>query len=324
MGPTLPPFRPFAYCAGRLDVMRFRHNLRGVNLELLRTFLSVVEHGSLNKAAERMRVSQSTLTRQMQSLEQEMGGRLLERSKTGVALTAAGYALHERVGPLLVSFDEALRETRTIARGKSATLRLGYTMSAADYLHPALTALRRSQPQVKVRLFDLSPGEQIEGLRKGELDLALIGNPGTFLSREFFVRRLVSLPVYVALAESHPLAAAPSVRLAELRGEQFVGVSEKDIPGHNQWLAQACRRAGFRPRGVVDSDSLTHGLATIVSDGAVALLPEYTKKTNVPGVVFRPLRDATVRWDLALAWQRGKLSVPVKAMLDALPMQPPK
>ncbi len=291
-----------------------------MNLDLLRSFLAIVEDGSLNKAAERLRVSQSTLTRQMQTLEDEVGGRLLERSKTGVALTAAGYTLHDRARPLLNAFDAALVETRKVARGKSSQLRLGYMMSAAaDYLHPALTALRRAHPEVKVILRDLSPGEQIAALRRGELDLALIGNPGTYLAREFFVRRLASLPVLVALADNHPLATAATVRLADLRREIFVGALEQDMPGHNKWLVQLCRRAGFRLRGVLDSDSLSHGLATIVSEGAVALLPEYAAQMRVPGVVFRPLRDANVKWDLAFVWQRGKTSIPVRAMLDALP-----
>lgn len=291
-----------------------------MNLDLLRSFLAIVEDGSLNKAAERLRVSQSTLTRQMQTLEDEVGGRLLERSKTGVALTAAGYTLHDRARPLLNAFDAALVETRKVARGKSSQLRLGYMMSAAaDYLHPALTALRRAHPEVNVILRDLSPGEQIAALRRGELDLALIGNPGTYLAREFFVRRLASLPVLVALADNHPLATAATVRLADLRREIFVGALEQDMPGHNKWLVQLCRRAGFRLRGVLDSDSLSHGLATIVSEGAVALLPEYAAQMRVPGVVFRPLRDANVKWDLAFVWQRGKTSIPVRAMLDALP-----
>ncbi|HEY9250034.1 MAG TPA: LysR family transcriptional regulator, partial [Rariglobus sp.] len=63
----------------------------------MKSFFAIVEQGSLNKAAERLRVSQSTLTRQMQSLEQEVGGALLERSPGGVALTATGHALAEKM-----------------------------------------------------------------------------------------------------------------------------------------------------------------------------------------------------------------------------------
>lgn len=306
--------------------MRRAHNPPArVNLDLLHTFFAVVEHGSLNRAAERLGFSQSTLTRQMRALEAEIGGRLFERSTTGVALTATGHALLDGARPVLASLERVLDDTRKLARGQSARLRIGYLMSAAaDYLHPALAALRRAHPEVKVKLFDLSPGEQIAALRRGELDVALIGAAGAFVSKEFFVRKLATLPILVAVAEQHPLAAQSSLRLADLRGQLFVGAKDSDVPGHNCWVVQLCRRARFRPRFVDDADSLTHGLAMVVTDGAVSLLPEYARKVAVPGVVFRPLRDPAAKWDLLVAWQRGKASEPVRALLDALPSTPAK
>jgi DNA-binding transcriptional LysR family regulator len=294
-----------------------------VHLDLLRSFFAVVEHGSLNKAAERLRVSQSTLTRQMRALEAKVGGRLLERSATGVALTATGHTLLEGMRPVLAQFDAVFDATRKHARGQHGTLRVGYLMSAAaEYLHPALAATRRAHPDVKIKLLDLSPGEQIAALRKGEIDLALIGTAGSFLLREFFVRRLAALPVLVALAEHHPLAARDTLQIADLRRELFVGAPESDMPGHNAWVTQLGRRAGFRPRFIGDSDSLTHALATVVTEGAVGLMPDYTRRMTVPGVVFRPLRDRGVAWDLLVAWQRGKASAPLRALLEALPSSP--
>ena len=291
-----------------------------VNLDILRSFFAIIEHGSLNKAAERMRVSQSTLTRQMHALEEVIGGRLFERGTTGVALRASGHALADGIRPVLADFDAVIAGVRTLAHGKSKQLRVGYLASAAaDYLHPALAALRRAHPEVKVKLHDLSPGEQIDALRKGEIDVALIGNVGTFLSREFFVRRIAWLPLMVALPETHPLASKTSLQIADLKRESFIGAPERDMPGHNRWIIQLCKRAGFRPRFLLDADSLTEGLAAIVMEGAVSLLPEYTKRAAVPGVVFRPLRDATAKWDLIVAWQRGKVSPPVRVLVDALP-----
>ncbi|MES2697748.1 MAG: LysR family transcriptional regulator [Verrucomicrobiota bacterium] len=292
-----------------------------MNLDLLRSFFAIVEHGSLNRAAEQLHVSQSTLTRQMQALEQEVGGLLLERSTSGVALTAAGHALLDGMQPVVASFDAALAAARQRARGRSTTLRIGYLMSlAGDYLHPALASLRRTHPEVGVKLLDLSPGEQIAALRAGELDLALLGHAGPLVAREFFVRRLATVPVFAVLAATHPLATAPSVRLADLKRELFVGAHERDLPGHNAWIAQLCRRAGFRPR-LIETDSLTHALATVVTEGAVDLLPEYTKKSAGSDVVYRPLREKNATWQLCVAWQRGKTSAPVRAILDALPTQ---
>lgn len=291
-----------------------------MNLDLLRSFFAVIEHGSLNQAAEQLHVSQSTLTRQMHALEHAVGGRLLERSSSGVALTAAGTRLADGMKPLLEKFDLVIDDARKQARGQSARLRIGYQMSlAAEYLHPALAALRRAHPEVKVTLLDLSPGEQIEALRKGEIDLALLGHPGGVVTKEFYVRRLARYPVFVVVGATHPLAAQLSVRLADLKRELFVGASDRDLPGHNAWITQLCRKAGFRPRFVLNAESLTHGLATVVTEGAVTLMPDYAKTAAGPGVVFRPLRETNAHWDLYVAWQRGKVSEPVRAILAALP-----
>lgn len=300
--------------------MRFVHNpARIVNLDLLRSFFAVVESGSLNKAAERLRVSQSTLTRQMQSLEQEAGGALLERGTGGVAPTAAGHALIEKARPLLEQFDEAMAEVRRRARGQSATLRVGYLMSAAAcYLNPALVAVRRSHPEVKVAMRDLSPGEQMAALRAGEIDAGLIGQTGALLAKEFYVKKIAALPVWVALPEDHRLADAKSVRLSDLKNELFVGAPEADVPGHNRWVSQLCKKAGFRARFTQDAESLTHGLSLVVTEGAVSLQPDYIKRQQVPGVAFRELKDEPAKWDMMVAWQRGKSSDALKTLVDAL------
>jgi DNA-binding transcriptional LysR family regulator len=291
-----------------------------VHLDLLRSFLTVVEHGSLNQAAERLHVAQSTLTRQIQALEHHVGGRLFERTATGVALTAAGRTFHEGVRPVLAALEQVLDDTRRQVRGESARLRIGCLMSlVGELLHPALAAFRRAHPEVKVRLADLSPGEQIEALRRGELDLALFGGTGSFVAREFHLRRLATFPVLAVLGETHPFAQQVEVHLKDLARESFVGARERDLPGYNAWMAKLCRRAGFRPRVVIETDSLTHGLAAVVIEGAVALFPSYTRPAAGSGVVYRPLRDRGATWDLFAAWPRGKTPAPVRTMLEALP-----
>lgn len=296
-----------------------RITVGSVNIEWLRSFFAIVEQGSLNKAAERLRVSQSTLTRQMQALEQEAGGALLERGPGGVALTAAGHALREGMRPVLAKFDAAMAGARQRARGQSEEVRIGYLMSAAaNYMNPALAALRRAHPEVKVTMRDLSPGEQIAALRAGEIDVGLIGQAGALLMKEFYVKTLARLPVVVALAADHPLAERAAVKLTDLRRDVFVGAEDADMPGHNRWVAQLCKGAGFRARFVQNAESLTHGLALVVTEGAVSLLPGYTERLKVPGVVFRPLRDAAAKCELMVAWQRGPAGVALKGLIEAL------
>ena len=290
-----------------------------MHLDLLRTFLVVSELGSLNKAALRLRLSQSTLTRQIHALEHEIGGALFERGPSGMALTATGHTFGQELAPVLAQLDAALATARRSARGQSATLRIGYLASAApEYLNPALTVLRREHPEVKVKLLDLSPGQQLAALDRGELDLGMIGHPGSLKSCAVYVRRLASLPVMVAMSEQHRLSSRRAVELADLKQELFVGAAESDLPGYDRWLVQVCRKARFRPRIIDVADSLSHSLSVVVTEGAVTLLPAYTKEARVPGVVFRPLADASITWDLVVVWQRGKIPAPVKAMLAAL------
>src|SRR6201997_326000 len=122
-------------------------------LELIRSFLTVVEEGSLHRAAARLSISQPALSRQMQALEHELGGRLLERMATGVSPTAGGQALAKRMGAVLASYDLAMSDTRRVLRGETDQVRIAYLVSVAQqYLSGALRKVRRSHPETVFKL----------------------------------------------------------------------------------------------------------------------------------------------------------------------------
>ncbi len=299
--------------------MRISHSLGSMNPDHLRTFFFVLEAGSLNKAAEQLHVSQSTLTRHIQALEHVVGGKLLERTSSGVVPTATGEELRAGMRPVLDRFDQVLRQVRGFARGERELLRIGYLGSAAaTYLNPVLATFRSAHPEVRIRLLDLSPGEQINALRENQIDVALIGHAGAYLTREFYTRRLASTGVLVALSDDNRLVKKESLRIENLQEERFVGAATMDMPGHNQWVTQLCRRAGFRPHFVIDSDSLAHGFASVVSEEAVMLVPDYLSTTTIPGITFRPLNDPAISWKIYVAWQRGKVAGPLIYLLDTL------
>src|SRR5262249_13856121 len=130
--------------------MRNSHHPRTV-LEKLRLFLVVLEEGSLRRAAERLRISQSAITRQLQLLEHVLGARVVERTSAGVRHTSGGHALAEKAKTLLADYDSAMAEVRCLVRGESDRLRIGYVASAVqEYLGRALATLRRTHPKVRV------------------------------------------------------------------------------------------------------------------------------------------------------------------------------
>ena len=286
-------------------------------------FLVVMEEGSLRRAAQRLRLSQSAITRQLQSLEHDLGGRILERTSAGVRPTSGGHALAEKAGRLLADYDATMADVRRLVRGESERLRIGYVASAVEeYLGPGLAALRRVYPKVKVKMLDLTPGEQISALRKGEIDLALTHHGADLLSRDFYTRKLASVPSLVVLPANHPLVSKRQISISQLKNETFVGAPEYDVPGYNQKVIQFCRKFGkFRPSFVTIGQpaSLAEGIALSANEEAVSLHPAFISHLRIPNVVMVPIGDREATWDLFVVWQRGKTAGPLRALIDALP-----
>jgi DNA-binding transcriptional LysR family regulator len=291
----------------------------GRMMDRIRALLTVIEEGSVNRAALRLHITQPALSRQMQALENELGGKLLEREPSGVKPTGLGHALVKSMRPLVGSYDTALADLRRQARGERSELRVGYLLSAAQsMLTPALAKLRKSLPEVKLKLHDMSPREQIDGLRAGELDLGLIGQEGVMAAHEFHSIKLCSLSVCVAVADSDPIATRKNIALKELKGRDFIGVDEAQVPGRNRWITALCKSAGFKPRFAVVVDGITNVLSQVVSESAVTLLPGYFAKLQHPGVTFVPVSDEKAHWDFFVLWQKGRASAATRALVDAL------
>ncbi|PTX97663.1 LysR family transcriptional regulator [Verrucomicrobia bacterium LW23] len=288
-------------------------------LDNIRMFLVALEEGSLNRAAVRLRVSQPALTRHMQALEAELGGELFERTPSGIRPTDAGHALAASMPPVIAAYEAGVAEARRLLRGQRDLLRVGYLGSAAQrFLNPALALLRQSLPRIKVKLLDLSPGEQITALRQGEIDLAIIGQEGGFAANEFYTRKLATLPVVALLPADHALAGQVSISLQELAGERFIGAPEADMPGRDRWITQLCRRAGFRPRFAHVAQTISESFSLVSSEGAVTLGPGYLQGYPAAGVAMVPVREEYATWDFLIVWQRGKTAASALALLDAL------
>lgn len=286
----------------------------------------VLEEGSLRRAAERLHISQSAITRQIQLLEHDLAGRVLERTSAGVRPTSGGHALAAKARDLVGDYDSTMAEVRRLVRGDGERLRIGYVASAVqEFLGPALGALRRAYPKVKVKMLDQTPGEIIIALRQGEIDLALTHHGADLLSRDFYIHKLASVPSVVALPLDHQLASLKQIHISELKGDAFVGAPDAIVPGYNQKIVQFCRRFGkFRPRFIaIDRPaSLAEGLAIAANEGAISIHPIFISHLGIPNVAMVPVADKEATWDLFVVWQRGKISGPLRALLEALQLKP--
>ncbi|MES2507476.1 MAG: LysR family transcriptional regulator [Verrucomicrobiota bacterium] len=288
-------------------------------IDRIRALLTVIEEGSVNRAAVRLRITQPALSRQMKLLESEVGGKLLDRETSGVKPTGLGHALVKAMSPVITAYETALADVRRQARGTRSELRVGYLISAAQpLLTPTLERLRKTHPEMKLKLHDMSPREQIDALKSGELDLALIGQEGAVAAQDFYSFKLCSLGVCAAISASDPLASRTQIAIKDLRRHDFIGVDEDQMPGRNRWITSLCRNVGFKPRFLAIPDGITHVLSMVASESAVTLLPDYFKTTTHPGIAFVPISDAKARWDFIVLWQRGKTPASITTLVNAL------
>ncbi|MFC8420590.1 LysR family transcriptional regulator [Streptomyces sp. NPDC057236] len=256
-----------------------------VDTRLLRYFAAVAEEGSLTGAAKRLFVSQPALTKQIRRLEDDLGGRLFTRSRSGMALTEAGREFASRVPALLDGWDEAVQATASAAR----VLRLGFLDAGAVGAVPEVIAeFRRAQPEWRVELRQFDWSDPSAGLARGEVDAAVVRLPfpgqESFVVRELFVEeRGVLLPV------RHPLANNGTVEFWELRDEPFVAAGTEAGAWREHWLASEERDG--HPVRVGAVTSRPDEWLGAVAGGCVALAPASAARFHShPGVVFRPVR----------------------------------
>jgi DNA-binding transcriptional LysR family regulator len=278
-------------------------------VDRLRAVLVIMEEGSVSRAAVRLRLSQPTLTRQLQALEQELGAPLFERGPWGVRPTDLAHRLRESMGPVIAAYDRAWADLSARAHGRQTQIRVGYLgLSAARFLTPVLGEFQQAHPGIRLWLLDQTPREQLKALRAGDLDLALIGQEGAALGNEFYRQRVARIGVVAILPSGHALAGRKSVSLRELAGEPFVLPAESAVPGRRQWAAELCRKAGFRLRSSGETGSVTDTFARVAGERAVSLLPDYLEATPPPGVSLVRLSDRFATWEFSLLRQRGRMA----------------
>jgi DNA-binding transcriptional LysR family regulator len=276
-----------------------------MELRHLRYFVAVAEALSFTQAAASLHLAQPSLTRQIHNLEEELGVRLLNRSKSRVALTEEGRAFLLDARRLLALASESIQAVQRLSRGESGQLNIGYVAHFNFELLPKTLALfRQAFPHTALNLFDLPPAEQLRALAARKIDLGFVGLRPPPAARELQCDCIARHRIVVVLPLKHPLAKRARLQFAELKPMFFVGLSETTHPGFREWLSHTCQQAaGFTPR-ILQEAELEPGLMSFVAEGlGVALAREQIKNLTHPGVTFRPLAPS-LEADYCIAWNR--------------------
>ena len=265
-----------------------------MELRHLRYFAAVADALNFTKAAEKLRVAQPALSRQVQDLEDEIGVDLFQRSPRGVTLTAEGKLFLDEAQKIIALADEAIAKTRALARGELGELHIGYAPSpTAELLPPALAAFQRAVPRVSVCLHDLAGDELGDGVRNGSLQLAIMHRPLAANAIGVQFELLCSYPICVAVAPGHPLARAKSVSFAQLLAERLVVFRRKQYGDYHQLLDRVFAQTKTKPVFAAECDGASSLITEIeCGRGVVAVVPEIFGRSVGKRLKLRPISPA--------------------------------
>jgi DNA-binding transcriptional LysR family regulator len=266
----------------------------GLDLTKLRAFVTVAEYLHFGRAADALHLTQPGLSRQIQTLERQLGARLLDRDQRNVELTDAGRQLLEDAVPLLTAVQATRQRVARAARGPR---RLIVGFRAGVIPTPAIAAVRESCPDLVVDVKRLEWDDQEHNLLSGAVDVAYVRQP-------IDERGLRLVPLYresrlAALPSDHPLAEAAELFERDLSEERHLRYLEPPAPG------------GTPIRSV--EEKLEHVAA---GDGIIVLPLSATQHYSRPDVVYVPVLDAEPD-QVSLAFVEGRDAYPVSDFVAA-------
>ena len=196
-------------------------------LNQVRYFQAVVRYGSFTEAAEECHISQSAISQQIKSLEQELGVQLLERKNRTFTLTSAGEHFYKKSLVLVADFDRLVQDTVRIARKDQAELRIGYLKSySSQVIQRAVAAFSEKYSDVTVHIISGSHEDLYNALRSGQADIVMNDQRRAF-SDEYVNCSLTYRDCFIEIAARNPIAALESVTPEDLKNTPCILIASK-------------------------------------------------------------------------------------------------
>lgn len=288
-----------------------------MELRQIRYFKTVAELLSFSRAAVKLHVAQSALSRQIQALEESVGARLLERDRMHVTLTGAGRSFYAHAVRVLRLLEASAIEAREIALGL-----MGELVICTDWrVDPQLIAsaverFRRTHPRVVVRLRHAGHKDQIAMLRSGVVQVGFITRDLIGGDEGFEFMPVPPVFVNVILPRGHRFARRKLVRLADLCGETWVDPGGEDLAAFRAYFLQQCRMSGYTPKSR-SAASATGGLFGLVAGGCgIAAAPDYMRPPS--DLSLKCVRTDCPAAESGAVWRAGHASSLVEPFLAIL------
>ena len=277
-----------------------------IKMRHLYYFVVVAEELSFKRAAERLKVHQPQLSRQIKTFEDALGVRLFEREgRAKVTMTVAGTVCLLEARQLLAQVEAATQRVRDAACGEGGSLVIAnYSAVATRLLTACLQEYRQLLPKVPVSIVEMGGAEQLTALQNGKIDVAIQADFETPEKSAFRSLVLGTLPIVTMFANTHPLArvSGPEIEIQALADHVLLWPAEESGASFNQRMIEVFGRIGFAPRGLQRVEGLANVFSMVSAGYGVAILPEAFDTVPVASIQKKRIRLPLPPFQLQVLW----------------------
>jgi DNA-binding transcriptional LysR family regulator len=287
-----------------------------MELRQLRYFVAVAEELHFRRAAARLHISQPPLSQQIAALEDELGVRLLERTRRRVEMTPAGEAFLRDARATLAELDVAVSTARAIDAGQEGVLRVGFVGSALLSIVPStVQRFRRTRPGVEIELRERSTVEQLRAVSTGLVDVGLV-RPPIETDESLHTEVVMRERTVAAIPEGHPLARLRRIPLRRLAAHPLVLFPRRQAPGYHDLLIGRLAATGSTPQVAQYAPEMMTIIGLVAAGIGVSPVPASVAHLAIDGVTYRPLSGAPDT-ELVAVTRAAEQSALVAAFLTA-------
>jgi DNA-binding transcriptional LysR family regulator len=238
-----------------------------MEIRRLKYFIATAKELSFSEAARRLGVGQPVLSRGIKELESSLGTKLLNRPPGDVSLTEAGEVLLPNAEKALQILDDSVVSIREIATGKRQTLHIGYLPIVFDaFVAEAMSVLHQAHASLVTKPHEMSTQRQIEALRGGKLDVAIVNYyQDEEITSEFDTFDICTTPMGMVVSRKNPISKLDRISLDSVEDQNFIAYGESDFPICNKAAAGFFKSEGHPFSPLMYPDSLHAGLAALAT-----------------------------------------------------------
>ena len=275
-----------------------------MNINQLETFILVSNHLSFTKAAEELFVTQSSVSKIIKSLEDELGAQLFYRAPD-IKLTDVGAELYKHSVDILSLIDNIPNELENLTNLRKGKVRIGIPPIVGSSFFPkAIGQFKEKYPEVHINLVEVGSKIIQEQLNSGDIDVGVMCSYPEEID-SFETHELVKSPLLIGVHSDNPLSKKSEISFEDLKDENFI-LFNKDFTLYDS-IINRCSQHGYSPNIIFNSSQKDFIIEMISAKMGVTCLPEIScKNVNRPEIKFIPMTNPKIYLNLMIVWKKDR------------------